>query len=470
MQTPVRVPPSRPMSATVRCVAWTATVRGPSAPGAGQQPRRREAVRAPGTPRSRRAVRTGGRAAARRRRPPTRRRCRSARAARRVRSGSRRRRGREPGGVSADTRVRPGRRRAVAEPQLRPCQSLADAAGQVARVEQRDPDARVLGRRRQGRAHGVRVVVRRALRAVVEIVELPHAGDPGECHLGVDRAGQRVVGVRVEPRATSYIRLRQVQNVPRSACTRPRSARWKAWECASARPGRVSPAQPYGIRWRGYSRASPRRSAPPSTSMSTSAATWPPSQAYSAWYLIGTPAPPARRRAPTTPARQSSIAACSSGACETPVGLRTNSIAVGTCADRMPGVVPGAGRQHRNASERLDEPVAQARCGTPRPRCRTPRPARPRRRAAPRPPRRRPGSRATVARTAASSGARVSSHAGPRRDRVDAVRRDPDLAHRRDGVLAARRPSGRRAPCARTAASGRAGRRAASCPRGCPGR
>src|SRR5690606_36053582 len=32
----------------------------------------------------------------------------------------------------------------------------------------------------------------------------------------------------------------------------------------------------------------------------------------------------------STPARQSAVSACSSGECEMPVGLRTNSIAVGT--------------------------------------------------------------------------------------------------------------------------------------------
>ena len=42
-----------------------------------------------------------------------------------------------------------------------------------------------------------------------------------------------------------------------------------------------------------------------------------------------------------TPTRQSEISACSSGECETPVGLRTNSIAVGTpAADRIPASWP----------------------------------------------------------------------------------------------------------------------------------
>src|SRR4029077_12365519 len=41
------------------------------------------------------------------------------------------------------------------------------------------------------------------------------------------------------------------------------------------------------------------------------------------------------------PARQSAISACSAGECETPVGLRTKSIALGTpCADSPPASWP----------------------------------------------------------------------------------------------------------------------------------
>ncbi len=42
--------------------------------------------------------------------------------------------------------------------------------------------------------------------------------------------------------ATAYICSRQVQKVPPPACVRPRSARWKAWECASANAGSPSPS------------------------------------------------------------------------------------------------------------------------------------------------------------------------------------------------------------------------------------
>jgi hypothetical protein len=44
-----------------------------------------------------------------------------------------------------------------------------------------------------------------------------------------------------------------------------------------------------------------------------------------------------------TPTRQSGSSACSAGECETPVGLRTNSIAVGIpAADRIPASWPAA--------------------------------------------------------------------------------------------------------------------------------
>ena len=76
---------------------------------------------------------------------------------------------------------------------------LAEAAAEVRRVEQPDPEAGLLGRLDQRVAHGVRVVVRRPVRLVVQVVELPHARDPARHHLLVRRRRERQVGVRVEP-------------------------------------------------------------------------------------------------------------------------------------------------------------------------------------------------------------------------------------------------------------------------------
>ena len=98
---------------------------------------------------------------------------------------------------------RPLRSVAVAEPDLRAGQRqharLVEPAGQVAGVEQGDPQARLGGRLDQGPAHRVRVGVGAAVRLVVQVVELPYAADPGQGHLGVDGAGQGQVAVRVQP-------------------------------------------------------------------------------------------------------------------------------------------------------------------------------------------------------------------------------------------------------------------------------
>jgi len=91
----------------------------------------------------------------------------------------------------------------VTEPQLRSGQRqralLRQPAGQVARVEERDPQARLGRRLEQGAAHGVPVRVRVPARLVMQVVELAHAAHPGQRHLGVDRPGQPEVAVRVEP-------------------------------------------------------------------------------------------------------------------------------------------------------------------------------------------------------------------------------------------------------------------------------
>ena len=158
--------------------------------GVRRTPRRR--------PRSRRPARRRGRAAA----GPaaSRRRSASPRRGRRGPSGSRRR-CRAPSVVGAEpTRARPTR---PTSPSLNrrctPCGGLAEPAREVAGVEQRDPDPGLRGRRDQRVRHRVRVGVRRPVGLVVQVVELPHAGDPGRDHLAVGRPGQREVGVRVEP-------------------------------------------------------------------------------------------------------------------------------------------------------------------------------------------------------------------------------------------------------------------------------
>ena len=198
---------------------------------------------------------------------------------------------------------------------------------------------------------------------VVQVVELPHRGDAGQRHLGVRRAGQGEVGVRVEPsRRAAYIRSRQVQNVPPPAWVRPRSARWKAWLWHVGEAGQHDAGQPVGA-GRGRRPAStavnrpsvdlePRRRArgrPAAARAAANHASSRPARASDAWSSA------------STPARQSSRSACSAGECETPVGLRTNSIAVGMpAAAEDAGVVAGAGVEHGGApSSSADSRVAQ---------------------------------------------------------------------------------------------------------------
>ena len=89
---------------------------------------------------------------------------------------------------------------AVAVAELRALGRHPEAGGEVERVEERDPDAGLPGRLDQHVAHLVGVGVGRAVRAVVDVVELAHARDPGRRHLAVRRSRQGEVGVRVEPR------------------------------------------------------------------------------------------------------------------------------------------------------------------------------------------------------------------------------------------------------------------------------
>src|ERR1700722_3642702 len=64
---------------------------------------------------------------------------------------------------------------------------------------------------------------------------------------------------------------RQVQNVPPPAWVRPRSARWNAWLCASAKPGRTAPPRRVAP-GDGGAPGVPDVTRPPATSMRTSRA------------------------------------------------------------------------------------------------------------------------------------------------------------------------------------------------------
>ncbi len=233
------------MSASFRWVACTAVVPAPSSPWSASSRVGGAARRRPGRPRSRRAARTGARAAGGRRRPRGRRAAESARhRADRVHGGARpgpeRRRGGAPSRSAQAVRV------PVAEPALHPVQRQvaggAQPAGEIAGVEQGEPDPGLRGGLDERVAHRVGVGVRAAARGVVQVVELPHAGVAGQRPSRRTPPGPgRSRSPGSSRAATAYICSRQVQNVPPPAWVRPRSARWNAWLWPLASPGSTRP-------------------------------------------------------------------------------------------------------------------------------------------------------------------------------------------------------------------------------------
>jgi hypothetical protein len=75
---------------------------------------------------------------------------------------------------------------------------IGQAAPQIARIEQGQPETSRVRGIAQGVCHRVGVVVASASRRVMQVVELPYTGHPGEYQLGVRRGRQAAIGVRVE--------------------------------------------------------------------------------------------------------------------------------------------------------------------------------------------------------------------------------------------------------------------------------
>jgi len=71
-------------------------------------------------------------------------------------------------------------------------------AGQVAGVQQREPDAGIGGRLDQRLAHGIGIGVPATAMIMMQIVELPHDGVSGLHHLDKDGSGEREVGIGIE--------------------------------------------------------------------------------------------------------------------------------------------------------------------------------------------------------------------------------------------------------------------------------
>ena len=96
----------------------------------------------------------------------------------------------------------PGLHRPVGEARLdlveRQVSGRVEPTGQVAGVEEREPDPGLLGCRDEGRTHGVRVVVGLPAGTVVEVVELPDDGVARRHHLGEHPSREGEVGVGIE--------------------------------------------------------------------------------------------------------------------------------------------------------------------------------------------------------------------------------------------------------------------------------
>src|SRR6478736_2496197 len=229
--------------------------------------------------------------------------------------------------------------RSVGEPLLHLVQgdvaAREEPAGEVAGVEQRDPDADLARRADQRLTHDVRVVVAPTAGRVVHVVELAHGRVPGEQHLGEDRLGERVVGLRVEAVGHGIHRVAPRPEVAavivgataQCAVEHVAVAVGEAWQDHAGEPGVA-----------GLGRLLVAHVDDPATVGD---------DPHRAPYTTGEHrvlAPerghaPAPARSVTTsaraamPSKQSSAEAHSSGECDTPVGLRTKSMAL-----RMPSL------------------------------------------------------------------------------------------------------------------------------------
>ena len=245
--------------ASVRWVACTAVERGPSAPCSCSSWVGRDAVRVQAGLVLAPAARTGGRAAARRARWPTPRPGASARRGRRAPSGSPRRPPRRPRAVRTrrerlDPRRPRRRRRRRRTAAATPSSGGADAAGQVAGVQQRDPQpglARGL-RPAPGPSRSGRRTARRPGRGAGSGTR-PTQVIPASAISAYDGPGQREVAVRVQPRRPRRTSARaRSRSVPAARLRRPAQravegvrvrvgqARAGSARAAGRRPGRRS--------------------------------------------------------------------------------------------------------------------------------------------------------------------------------------------------------------------------------------
>ncbi len=230
---------------------------------------------------------------------------------------------------------RPAARVAVAVAHLHALRLLAEAAGEVAGVEQGDPDAGVARGTHQGEAHLVGLVVRRAVGLVVQVVELAHGGDAGREHLAVRRPGQGVVGVGVEPAGDL---VHPVAPGPERPAPALRVAAERAVEGVAVAVRETGDRQACKVIGTGSTDLDPGEAT--ALDLDQHVVLDRTVDVRTLQEVRGGVHPASSRRVvarASTPARQSAIGACSSGEWLTPAGLRTNSMAVGIpAAERIP--------------------------------------------------------------------------------------------------------------------------------------
>ena len=308
--------------------------------------------------------------------------------------------------------------------------------------------------------------------AVVQVVELAHRADAGQRHLGVDRPGQPVVAVRFQPAGQRVHLLPPGPEGPAAvmgaAAQRPvEGVRVGVGQARQhqARPARTSSARPAGTPALDRQPTRPAVGDQPRRPVDRRAVQ-PAVAGPSSWSLPATrPGRLTTAVSARTPAWQSASSACSAGECEMPVGLRTNSIAVGMPAlARMPASWPAPVASTGRAGQHRPQPLGQRRRRSAVASVQDSAPAG------------RPGapassaSSATSARTRSGSGPRASSQAVTSDGIAFTPLGDTEPCPWWPPSRAARRPPGRPAPAGRRPASDRAGRPAGWCRRGWPRR
>jgi hypothetical protein len=135
----------------------------------------------------------------------------------------------------------PGVGAAVGEALLDRAERLGDPAVQVARVEQGDADARLVGGGDQRPADLVGVGVRLAARAVVQVMELAHRGHAGQRHLAEGRPREPVIALGIEALGECVHLLAPGPEAPPPALRAPAQGAMEGVRVSVGEPGQREP-------------------------------------------------------------------------------------------------------------------------------------------------------------------------------------------------------------------------------------